>query len=159
MDFRLLLFSLLALSLNSAASAQVWATAVSRHAVEDRAIVFRFIKEFAKGFDQKQQPDRIIIVWQYKSDKGMPTVPERTLMDTLEDTLKPYVEDAGFSTLALVSTGENRREWIYYTKSEKEFFSRLNRALKNSPVFPIEIHAAPDPQWTSYGNFRAGIRE
>ena len=63
-------------------------------------------------------------------------------MDAMEDLLTAAVEADGFSSLALVSTGEDLREWIYYTKSEDGFLARLNRALGGHPAFPIEIHTA-----------------
>lgn len=137
----------------------IWATAVSKHRTENRAIVFRFLKEFASDFDRSTQPDRIILVWEYESESGMPSSKERERMDELEDLLSPHVERDGFSTLALVSTGEGLREWIYYARSEEEFLNRLNEALYKEPAFPIEIHTASDPDWTSYEDFRAGVKE
>ena len=80
-------------------------------------------------------------------------------MDRLEDLLAPAVEKPGFAMLALVSTGENLREWIYYAKSEKEFLQALNRGLALQPRLPIEVHAARDPKWSTYERFRQGIRE
>ena len=80
-------------------------------------------------------------------------------MDRLEDLLVPVVEKQGLAMLALVSTGENLREWTYYTKSEEKFVQVLNGALAQQPRFPIEIHAAPDPEWTTYEGFRKGVRE
>ena len=40
------------------ASAQEWATAVSTHESEDRAIVFRYVKSFVRQFDRATQPNR-----------------------------------------------------------------------------------------------------
>jgi hypothetical protein len=80
-------------------------------------------------------------------------------MDKLEDLLRPTVDKDRSATLVLVSTGENLREWTYYTKSESAFLSRLNEALKGQPSFPIEIHAAPDPSWSTYEQFRKGLKE
>ena len=80
-------------------------------------------------------------------------------MDAMEDALQPNLEKDGFATLALVSTGENLREWTYYVKSEEEFFSRLNKALAGKAVFPIDIHTAADSTWAMYEKFRAGVRE
>ncbi|MEG4208361.1 DUF695 domain-containing protein [Microcoleus sp. Pol7_A1] len=147
----------LSILMTTQAFAQEWATAVSRHHTEDRAIVFRYVKTFTPQFNRSSQPDRIILVWNYKSDSGMPSVKERQMMDKLEDSLSPTIEGDGFATLALVSTGENSREWIYYARSEDEFMVRLNAALKDSPEYPIEIHAAPDPAWETYEEFFSGL--
>jgi hypothetical protein len=80
-------------------------------------------------------------------------------MDRMEDLLGPVVEKPGFAMLALVSTGEGLREWTYYVRSEQQFLKALNQALAGAPRFPLEIHAAPDPQWSTYERFRRGVRE
>jgi hypothetical protein len=141
------------------ADAVVWATAISKHATNGRVIVFRYVKDFRAGFVKSSLPDRVILSWRYESTSGMPATAERELMDRMEDVLAPVVEKPGFAMLALVSTGENLREWIYYAKSEQEFLEALNTALALQPHFPLKIHAAADPQWATYQRFRDGVRE
>lgn len=80
-------------------------------------------------------------------------------MNQLEDMLESVLKEDGFATLALVSTGEELREWTYYAKSEGEFMARLNYALAGIPAFPIEIHIARDPNWDTYEQFKVGITE
>jgi hypothetical protein len=145
----------------SASSAEIteWATAVSRQDGTDRTIVFRYAKSFRQGFQRTIFPNRVIIVWKYKAESGMPALEERQAMDRMEDLLAPLVEKSGTSVLALVSTGENLREWTFYAKSEEAFFAALNKALAGHPRFPIEIHAGPDAEWSTYELFRRGVRE
>ena len=121
--------------------------------------MFRYAKDFREGFQRSAFPDRVILVWKYKSESGMPLPTEREAMDRMEDLLEPLVEKSGTSVLALVSTGENLREWIFYAKTEQEFLAALNKALTGQPRFPIEIHAGRDSQWSSYERFRKGVRE
>jgi len=141
------------------ASAQTWATATSTNATNGRVIIFRYIDTFAPGFNKASQPVRAIIQWKYtiEANKGMPTVEERQRMDAMEDFLDPELEKDGFASLALVSTGERLREWIYYCKSEDEFMRRLNKALGGRPKVPIEVLLAPDAQWKSYEDFKHGV--
>jgi hypothetical protein len=115
--------------MSNLSSAQTWATAVSRNEAQGTAIVYRYVKTFPENFLRSQQPDRIIIVWRYQGEKGMPSTKERKHMDDFEDALSPLEKD-GFSTLALVSTGDNIKEWTYYTKAENTFLERLNSALR-----------------------------
>lgn len=77
----------------------------------------------------------------------------------MEDTLESALNQNNFATLALVSTGEDLREWTYYAKSEDEFMARLNDALARIAEFPIEIHIAFDPKWTVYEQFKAGVKK
>jgi len=145
---------------DSAASpaSRTFATAVSRNGTGERAIIFRFVQKFEPAFERAHYPDRVILVWRYDSDEGMPAPAERARMDELEDLLEPHLEAGGDAVLALVSTGENLREWTYYSKSETRFISQLNTALRGKPVFPIEIHAGPDPDWSTYEEFRGGVK-
>jgi len=78
-------------------------------------------------------------------------------MDELEDALEPRIEDGGFATLAMVSTGEGIREWAYYAQSGDAFVKRLNAALGQLRRFPIEIHVARDAEWSYYTNFVASV--
>ena len=159
---RLLVLAMTVMTASSPAhseSGRVWATAVSKNASNGRAIIFRYIKNFQTEFHRSDYPDRVILVWKYRSDSGMPSQAERQSMDRLEDLLSPVLEGPVLAALVLVSTGENRREWIYYAKSEQAFMAVLNKALTTQSRFPIEIHAAPDPAWTTYEDFRKGVRE
>ena len=141
----------------TSASAQEWATAISKHQTQDRSIIFRYVSKLAPTFDRAKQPERLIIIWNYESQTGMPSLEVRQRMDALEDLLQPVVETDGFSTLALVSTGENSREWIYYTSSSETFIEKLNETLKEQPPFPIEIISAQDPSWNTYEEFLSGL--
>jgi hypothetical protein len=89
----------------------------------------------------------------------MPATTERESMDQLEDLLSPQVEKSSFSSLIIVSTGENLREWTYYTRSQQEFMAKANEALKSVPRFPIEINLWRDPEWKAYEKFRRSVRK
>jgi hypothetical protein len=137
----------------------MWATAISTNAHNGRKIIFRYAKELSTSFDRACQPVRIIIVWRYQSESGQPISEDHQRMNQLEDMLESVLKDDGFATLALVSTGEDLREWTYYTKSETEFMARLNYAIAGVTEFPIDVHTASDPDWDMYERFKAGIKE
>ncbi|WP_109489058.1 DUF695 domain-containing protein [Occallatibacter savannae] len=135
-----------------------WATAISTNKENNRRIVFRYAKKFRAEFDRSLQPIRIIIVWNYQSETGMPESEQHQRMNELEDALEPVLENDRFATLALVSTGENSREWTYYARSEAEFGARFDFAVAGMAEFPIEIHTAKDPEWSTYEKFIAGVK-
>ena len=134
-----------------------WATAIEKYGENGPAICFRFVQDLKPGFERSSQPDRVIVVWKYEAHRGMPVTVEREQMDELEDTLGPALYADEFATLALVSTGENVREWIFYARSEDEFMVRLNKALAGR-YYPVEIHTAHDPEWKNYQTFLDGVR-
>jgi len=143
--------------LSGLAMAKTWGTATSKDAT-GRTVIFRFVDTFDAGFNRSEQPVRIILAWKYQGTNGMPLPAERERMDAMEDLLLPVVERDDFSTLALVSTGDNLREWIYYARSEEGFLERLNQALGGQEPFPIKIHVTSDPAWANYQEFIDGLQ-
>jgi Family of unknown function (DUF695) len=136
-----------------------WATAISTNADNGRKMIFRYAELFSPTFDRTSQPIRIIIVWKYQSESGQPIAEDHQRMNLLEDALESALEGDGFATLALVSTGEDLREWTYYAKSGEEFMVRLNDAFVGMPAFPVEIHSAPDRNWEMYQRFLTGFKD
>lgn len=160
MRVALLILVLLLNAVNTyAEDGRTWATAVSKQESSGRAIVFRYVKEFPAQLPRGSFPTRVIIVWKYTSEGGMPQPTERGRMERLEDILRPAIERDDQGSLVLVSTGENLREWTYYVRSEEVFLQRLNTALSGESRFPIELHVAPDKEWKTYETFRAEVRE
>ena len=141
--------------MNDSPDVELWATAISKNSTTGRQIFWRYAKDLRPTFDRSAQPDRIIIVWEYASENGQPDPVEHGGMNKLEDALEGVLQGSQLATLALVSTGENLREWTYYAQSEDQFIERLNQALENLPPFPIEIHTAHDPTWSMYTKFRS----
>lgn len=139
---------------------QMWATAISTNAQNGQKIIFRYAKAFAPPFDRASQPIRIIIIWKYQSERsGQPVADEHQQMNLMEDALESALrKNCHFATLAMVSTGEDLREWTYYVKSEDEFMSSLNYAFAEMPAFPIEIHTAYDPSWDMYENSKPELK-
>jgi hypothetical protein len=138
--------------------AETWSTAISSNAHNSRKIIFRYASKFSPTFDRASKSIRIIVAWQYESENGQPISEEFQRMNELEDVLESALEN-GLATLALVSTGENLREWTYYAKSEQEFMARFNYALAEKPLLPIEIHVGHDPEWTMYEEFVSRVRK
>ena len=134
-----------------------WATAISRHKSNERVIIWRFAKALNPAFELESLPWRVILAWKYESENGQPVTEVHQQMNLLEDLLEPICDQGKFATLALASTGENLREWTYYTRSDDEFVDRLNMALYGEPVFPFEIHTANDPTWSMYRKFKVGV--
>jgi len=136
-------------------SARVWSTAVSHNESTGRAMILRYVDELAADFSKSSLPVRVVVVWNYESDTGMPATDERQRMDLMEDALEPVIEASGIAILAIVVTGEGGREWTYFARSEREFLAGLNQVLSGQPPFPIEIHVNDDPEWFAYDDFRA----
>ena len=140
--------------MNDSPDVELWATAISKNATTGRQIFWRYAKDLKPSFDPSTQPHRIIIVWKYVSESGQPGPIDHGGMNRLEDALEGALKGSRVATLALVSTGENLREWTYYAQSESIFIERFDEAVEDLPPLPIEIHTAHDPTWSMYTEFR-----
>jgi hypothetical protein len=140
--------------MNDIPDVELWATAISRNATTGRQIFWRYAKDLRPSFDRSTQPHRIIIVWKYASKSGQPGPTDNGGMNRFEDALAGALKGSHVATLALVSTGENLREWTYYVQSDDCFVERFDEAVQNLPPLPIEIHTAHDPTWSMYTKFR-----
>jgi hypothetical protein len=95
---------------------------------------------------------RLTILWQYNSNDTslMPSGKEIELMEDVENTLVNTLESDVQSVLAFVYTGQNQREWHWYSIDINETVKRLNEALSNFEELPIELSAEDDPDWSEY---------
>lgn len=134
-----------------------WALATAEHETLDRLTIYRYAKQFRAGFDRKVYPDRVVIVWRFDTETGLPDVMLRKKMDRFEDLLQPYVNE--LSVLTAVFTGDNSREWVFYAKSDDLFLDALNLALVAQAKLPLEIHTGKDPEWETYDELRGRVRE
>ncbi|MFH1998218.1 MAG: DUF695 domain-containing protein [Planctomycetota bacterium] len=119
-----------------------------------KSLVFRIRTAPPDGVTKKEYCQLVVILWKCDGgENGMPNSADNQKMVLLEDLMDRAIEDSGQAFLTVVVTGNGVKEWQWYTKSEAEFMSLLNRALSGHEVFPIQISAQPDPEWSAYMNF------
>ena len=142
----------------SAATREAWAIATVDNG--RGTVICRYIETLGpKAGERSEQPDRVTLTWHYDADanNGMPTDDDKAGMDELEDALAPVVESDGFSNLALVTTGDGVRAWVYYARSGDEFLARMKKTLRDHPAFPVKTDVGADPGWTAFEAFRSEI--
>lgn len=93
------------------------------------------------------------ITWAFVSHSGMPSKEESEQMKLLEDSITNTVEPAKQAFLMTIVTGNEVREWQFYTRDKAEFMALLNKALSGKPVFPIQLSSQDDSQWAAYLQF------
>lgn len=106
--------------------------------------------------DTAQFPLLVSMLWEYDGTEstGMPDNEVLAKMERLEDAIDS-IDDAQAAFLMVVVTGNNRREWIWYTDDTTRFALLLNKTLRGRPKFPLDLSASEDPGWRTY----LGIRE
>jgi len=100
-------------------------------------------------------PYLISILWTYDGSKngGMPDDRTLAMMDRVEDALDP-IDESGEAFLMVAVTGNNRREWIWYTNSRERYMALVNRSLPRQQKFPMDFTTSEDPAWLTYTSIR-----
>jgi len=119
-------------------------------------MVYRFADRLSSDFKKSSQPERVSISWRYTGSKGLPVTLEREAMDALEDAVERFAPNK--ATLAVVSTGNNQRKWVYYTESASNFIEAVRSAQSHASHVSLEFEIATDPGWTFHDSFVRSIR-
>lgn len=94
---------------------------------------------------------RIEITWPYNGDlSGMPDDVTATLMDDVQTSLLEVFEKDPVAVLTGIYTGNNERNWVFYTLSTHIFGKKINEALAKYDLLPISIYSENDPDWNEY---------
>ena len=91
---------------------------------------------------------RVEVTWKYDGDdKGMPDKETSTMMEEVQDALQKEFKKDPVAVLTGVFTGDNQRDWIFYTLSTHIFGRKLNEVLAPFPLLPLTIYTENDPSW------------
>jgi len=77
-------------------------------------------------------------------------VPTSTLMEEVQDALTSCFAKDPVAVLTGIFTGDDERNWVFYTLSTHIFGRKLNEALEKFPVLPLNIYCENDPEWLEY---------
>ncbi len=131
-------------------SQQTWWTAPTQSET-DRLIMVTGRKDVEAFRNNPKFNIRVEVTWPYEGDAtGMPDLATSTLMEETQDKLTEAFEKDPVAVLTGIFTGDNERNWIFYTLSTHIFGRKLNEALKDMPVLPISIYCENDPDWREY---------
>ena len=94
---------------------------------------------------------RIEIRLPYEADeKGMPTREAERIIAQVDDLLRPKMERDKLAILTGNHLGGGVKYWVYYARTDRVFFERLNEALEPLPLLPLEFDNELDPAWDEY---------
>jgi hypothetical protein len=57
--------------------------------------------------------------------------------------------DGGAIGVAVVTADEGR-DWLFYTADPDAFVRQFSAALREHPVYPVELTAGDDPDWSAF---------
>jgi hypothetical protein len=94
---------------------------------------------------------RVEISWKYDGDKtGMPDFATSRQMESVQEAILAVLHKDPVAVLTGIYTGDNERDWIFYTLSTNIFGKKINEALAEFDLLPISIYTENDPQWMEY---------
>ncbi len=94
---------------------------------------------------------RVEVTWNYDGNEdGMPDTETSTLMEEVQDALTKHFHKDPVAVLTGIYTGDNRRDWIFYTLSTNIFGRKINEILAPFPLLPLTIYTENDPDWEEY---------
>lgn len=98
---------------------------------------------------------RVEVTWRYQGDKsGMPDEATAQLMDDVQTALQASFTKDPVAVLTGIYTGDDERNWVFYTLSTHIFGRKLNEALAYFDVLPIVIYTENDPGWDEYAEMK-----
>lgn len=94
---------------------------------------------------------RVEVTWKYSGDNsGMPDKFDSEMMEKVQDAICGVLKKDPVAVLTGVFTGDNQRDWVFYTLSTNIFGKKLNDALADFPLLPLDIYCENDPGWLAY---------
>lgn len=98
---------------------------------------------------------RVEVTWKYEGDaSGMPDVANAELMGQVHDVISAVFEKDPIAVMTGVYTGDNERNWVFYTLSTHIFGRKINEALQEFPLLPLTIYCENDPDWNEYDEMK-----
>lgn len=108
-------------------------------------------KDVAKFRKNPRFSIRIEITWRYEGDpKGMPQAHDAQLMEDVTNLLQDVFDRDPVAVMTGIFTGDNERNWIFYSRSTAIFGRKLNETLSALPLLPLTITAENDGEWRQY---------
>jgi hypothetical protein len=114
-------------------------------------------RDIAKFRDNPRFSIRVEITWVYdeSTSAGMPDLATSELMEQATDNLSKIFAADPVAVLTGIYTGAGERNWVFYTLSTHIFQRKLNEALAELPLLPLQISAENDPDWEEYTEMRS----
>jgi len=94
--------------------------------------------------------ERVVVSWQCRNPlgSGLPSNTDYAEIKEFEGLIVRFLEEGAL--LAFVLTEDGAVNMNFYTSDTGWFVERLNEALEDKPVQPIELTSESDPDWTEY---------
>lgn len=123
-----------------------WLTYPAESTESGRNIIVSTRQDLDKIRENPKFKYRITMGMPYRGDtKGMPDEATSDIIEKITDCLNEVLKKDPVALLIEVSTGDDRREWVYQTLSLGIFNKKINEALAPLPHLPLDFTAEESP--------------
>lgn len=127
-----------------------WLTYPTESTESERNIIVSERQDLEKFRSNKRFIYRITMGMPYAGDaKGMPDEAVSDLIEQVTDRMEEVLKKDPIAVLIEVSTGDDRREWVFQTSSLGIFNKKLNEALAPLPELPLDFTAEEDTEFVT----------
>ena len=85
---------------------------------------------------------RIEVTWRYEGDnKGLPSYADSKVMEEVTDALNESLDRDPVAVMTGIYTGDNQRNWVFYTRSLHIFQRKFNEVLAPFPTLVLTFPA------------------
>lgn len=125
---------------------------IGRYYENDLPVIVKFVNEFPENHLRIKFPMLTVISWKYEGEtnNGMPLTETNEKMIVLEDAIENTMDSSKQYLHAYSRTGNNLKEFVYYSSSQDQFMTLLNETLVTHERYPIEINFYDDPEWNEF---------
>lgn len=89
------------------------------------------------------------------TSSGIPDTQTAEQLKVITDRLVGVFAKDPVAVLTGIYTGDNRRDWVFYTVSINIFQRKFNEALDDLPALGFSLTAEDDPDWDEYAEMRS----
>lgn len=133
-----------------------WETVPCSGETDNNLIMVTLRTDINKFRDNPRFNIRVTVSWKY-AENGMPGSADGESMQQVTEALTKTFDKDPVAVLTGIYTGEGLREWVFYTLSLNIFGRKLNEALADMPLLPLNISAANDPKWDEYAEAHSAL--
>ena len=125
---------------------------IGRYYENELPVIVKFVNEFPENNLREKFPMLTVVSWKYEGEtnNGMPLTEINEKMIVLEDAIENATVTPKQYQHAYSRTGNNLKEFVYYSSSQDHFMTLLNETLATHERYPIEINFYKDPEWSEF---------
>jgi hypothetical protein len=111
--------------------------------------IIRALARVPLAEQRSARPVLVLVTWEFDgaATAGMPDRATYDRITDFEEVIFDSIAAEDWATEAAAITGNGAKQWRYYTNDGEDFAKRFSEALDGHPRYPVELEAAPDPEW------------